>query len=192
MKSPQSLGRSRPSPLHLGWARYPSKENGFQNANSSSKDKSWSHCQLLLRLPQPYNCHLHSEGLVWSYAGSYTVRLESQLPLAQVSCFCGYLNQFLNWGVGRLQSKPRESFRPREWWVAVFFLLWSLGINFPFCDDRAEWDTHQTEPVEWLRALLGFCFENIICRISTVSSPQGNICKLLSRHIMYNLYGPEV
>lgn len=127
MKSPQSLGRSKPSPLYLGWARYPSKENGFQNANSSSKDKSWPHCQWLLRLPQPYNCHLHSEGLVWSYSGSYAVRLESELPLAQVSYFCGYLNQFLNWGVGRLQSKPRESFRPREWWLAVLFPVVVVG-----------------------------------------------------------------
>ena len=72
----------RPSLLYLGWARYSSKENGFQKAGTCSRDKSWCHCQRHHSLPQPYNCHPHSKGLLWSYAD---LSLSSQSWWAPVS-----------------------------------------------------------------------------------------------------------
>ena len=52
------------------------KRVGSQKAITCSRDKSWCLCQWPHSLPQPYNCHPHSEGLVWSYACSFPVRLE--------------------------------------------------------------------------------------------------------------------
>lgn len=50
--------------------RHPSTGNGLQKAISCSSDKFWSHCQWPHRLPEPHNCHSHSEGPVQSSAGS--------------------------------------------------------------------------------------------------------------------------
>ena len=44
-----------------------------QKASTSSRDKSWCHCQWPISLPQPYHCQPHSKGIVWTYAGSFPV-----------------------------------------------------------------------------------------------------------------------
>lgn len=77
-RSLTSLWRGpRPSPLYLGWARYPSKENGLQKASSSTRDKPWSHSLWPHRLPKPHNCRPRLGGQIRSYAGFSPVNMES-------------------------------------------------------------------------------------------------------------------
>lgn len=100
MGSQQSLSQHfevgpRPSPLHLGWARYTSIGNRLQRASSCTTDKYWIHCQWPTNCPR-HNCHPRSEGLDGSYAGSPAASPESvSSHLHGVSCFWGFPSMVL-------------------------------------------------------------------------------------------------
>lgn len=78
-------GKIKVLPLYLGRARYSSKENLLQDISSSTRDRSWFHCQWHSQLFPIFS----GPSLVLCRFFHYQSSV-SDLSLAQIICFCGH------------------------------------------------------------------------------------------------------